>query len=145
MTPLEQVAAVQNGDPERVLAAAAVRRVVQGDLRLALNERWTRRCSTQSPTVASRRRPRDPLLVSIRKAITTLRAAGYAPDVLILDPTSDETLDTLLATPTAGEEFYVFTPGSAAPGSIFGLNRRVSKSAAAPVVVDTQAFGRLYA
>jgi hypothetical protein len=39
----------------------------------------------------------------------------------------------------------VFGPGRFAPGTLFGLNVRVSKTAAAPIVVDASAFGRLYA
>ena len=34
--------------------------------------------------------------------------------------------------------------GNFAPGSVFGLNIRISKTIAAPAVVDSQAFGRLY-
>jgi hypothetical protein len=37
----------------------------------------------------------------------------------------------------------VFNPGQFAPNP-WNLNRRVSKSAASPVVLDSQAFGRMY-
>jgi hypothetical protein len=39
----------------------------------------------------------DNLLVSIRKAITTLRAAGYPPNLIILTPAASETLDTMVS------------------------------------------------
>jgi len=39
----------------------------------------------------------------------------------------------------------VFAPGQFAPGTLFGLNRRVSKTVPAPVVFDSSAFGKLYA
>jgi hypothetical protein len=42
-------------------------------------------------------------------------------------------------------KLYVFGAGRFAPGQLFGLNVRVSKTIAAPAVVDSQAFGRLYA
>jgi hypothetical protein len=47
------------------------------------------------------------------------------------------------ATATAGEAVYVFPPGQGA-GTIWTLRKVVSKSAAAPVVVDSSAVGRLY-
>jgi hypothetical protein len=44
----------------------------------------------------------DPLLVSIRKAMTTVQSAGYEPDTLILTPSNAETLDTLVSGVSAG-------------------------------------------
>ena len=38
----------------------------------------------------------DNIFVSIRKAITTLRAACYSPDTLALTPTASETIDTIV-------------------------------------------------
>lgn len=37
----------------------------------------------------------DALLISIRKAMTTIFAAGYNPDTLILTPAASEALDVL--------------------------------------------------
>jgi hypothetical protein len=86
----------------------------------------------------------DPLLISIRKAMTVLLAAGYNPDTVVLTPANAEALDTLRATATAGEQYYVFAPAELAPRRLFGLQVRVSKTAAAPFVADSNALGKLY-
>ena len=39
----------------------------------------------------------------------------------------------------------MFAAGGFAPGTIYGLSRRVSKTVPAPVVVDSAALGKLYA
>jgi hypothetical protein len=82
------------------------------------------------------------LLVSIRKAMTTIYAAGYNPDTLILTPANAEALDVLQTVGT--EKMWVFGAGRFAPGQLFGMNVRVSKTVGAPVVVDASAFGRMY-
>ena len=46
---------------------------------------------------------------------------------------------------TGGTADFVFGAGRFAPGQLFGLNVRVSKTAAAPIVVDSSALGKLYA
>ena len=46
---------------------------------------------------------------------------------------------------SGGTADFVFGPGRFAPGTLFGHNVRVSKTAAAPIVVDSQAFGKLCA
>lgn len=142
--PLRQVASVQSHVPNVYLAQARFNSVIEGDLRLAINGGLDLLVLTEVAKAGFETPGSDSVIVSIRKAISRIQAAGYNPDTLIVDPTTAESLDTLLATATAGEEFYVFSPGQAAP-SIFGLNRRVSKDAPAPVVLDSQAFGRLYA
>jgi hypothetical protein len=84
------------------------------------------------------------VLVSIRKAMTTIQASGYNPDTLVLTPANAETLDTLVSGITGADNDYVFGGGRFAPGQLFGLNVRISKSVPAPVVVDSTAFGKLY-
>jgi hypothetical protein len=84
----------------------------------------------------------DDLLVSIRKAMTTLYAAGYNPDTLILTPAASEALDTLRT--SGSEKAWVFGAGRFAPGDLFGMNVRVSKTIPAPAVTDAQAFGKMY-
>jgi hypothetical protein len=86
----------------------------------------------------------DPLLVSIRKAMTTIMANGYAPDTLLLTPANAEALDVLVSGIAGGVNDYVFAPANFAPGQIFGLNRRVSKDIPAAAVVDSRALGKLY-
>jgi hypothetical protein len=85
----------------------------------------------------------DDILVSIRKSITTLQAAGYAPDTLLLTPANAEAIDTMVSGITGGTADFVFGAGSFAPGTLFGLQKRVSKTVPAAAVVDSQAFGRL--
>ena len=139
--PLKQVASVQSGVPNVYLEQPMFNTVIEGDLRLAVNEALdklvldaTAASPFQDPGTAS-------LVVAVRKAITTLEAIGYSPDTLILRPQDAEDLDLLTANPT--DEIYVFSPGQPAPG-IWSLTRRVSKSVAAPIVVDSNAFGKLY-
>jgi hypothetical protein len=38
----------------------------------------------------------------------------------------------------------VFAAGNFAPSTLFGLQRYISKTVAAPIVMDAQAFGKLY-
>jgi hypothetical protein len=85
----------------------------------------------------------DALLISIRKAMTTIFAAGYNPDTLILTPAASEALDVLQTSGT--EKAWVFGAGRFAPGQLYGMNVRVSKTIAASAVVDASAFGKLYA
>ncbi len=80
--------------------------------------------------------------MSIRRAITTVQANGYSPDTLILTPADAHALDIL--TTGNGAQDYVFGAGGFAPGTLFGLQKRISKTIPAPVVADSSALGRLY-
>jgi hypothetical protein len=62
---------------------------------------------------------------------------------LVLTPAASEGLDVLQTVGT--EKLYVFGAGRFAPGQLFGMSVRVSKTIPAPAVVDSQAFGKLYA
>jgi len=53
-------------------------------------------------------------------------------------PADAEALDVLQTVGT--EKFYVFAAGQFAPTELFGMRRFVSKSVAAPIVMDAQAF-----
>ena len=77
--------------------------------------------------------------------MTTILANGYSPDTLILTPANAEALDVLVSGISGGTNDYVFGAGSFAPGTIFGLNKRISKTIPAPAVVDSKALGKLYA
>jgi hypothetical protein len=86
------------------------------------------------------------LLSVIRRSVSLLWSNGYNPDTLLLTPANAETLDLLTSGGTAGWPGpYVFNAGQFGPSQIFGLQRRISKNLANPVVVDSQAYGRLYA
>jgi len=144
-TALAQVAAIQSGIPNIHLQQPTVNTVVEQDLRLAINEALDKLILDALAAAAFQDPGADELIVSVRKCITTLRAEGYNPDVLLLTPAADELLDTLVSGIAGGVNDYVFAAGSFSPSSIFGLGRRVSKSVPAPVVVDSGALGRLYA
>jgi hypothetical protein len=144
-TSLKQVATVQSGVPNVYLESPTVNGIIEGDLRLALNDGLDKLVLDTFAASGFQAPGTDNILVSIRKSITTLLAAGYAPDVLILTPAVDEAIDTMVSGITGGTADFVFAPGQFAPGTLFGLTRRVSKTVAAPVVVDSQAYGRLYA
>jgi len=72
--------------------------------------------------------------------MTTIYASGYNPDTLILTPANAESIDLF----QDANGLYVFGAGRFAPGQLFGMTIRVSKTVAAPIVVDASAFGRLY-
>ncbi len=139
---LHQVAAVETGIPNVILAQPAIDSLIETDLRLALNAGLDKLVVDTFVASPNQQSGTDPLLVSIRKALTVLQAAGYAADTLILPPTEAEELDILQT--DGPEAFYVFGAGRFAPGQLFGLNVRVSKSIVAPTVVDTAAYGKLY-
>jgi len=144
-TAMKQVATVQSGIPNVYLQSATFGSVVEGDLRLALNDGLDKLILDAISGSAFQAPGTDPLLVSIRKAVTTVRAAGYEPDTLILTPANDEALDVLVSGSSGAVNDYVFQPAASAPGTIFGMQKRISKSIPAPAVVDSKALGKLYA
>ena len=64
--------------------------------------------------------------------------------MLILTPAAAESIDTMVCGVTGGSADFVFAPGQFAPGTLFGLQRRVCKTIPAPAVVDSAALGKLY-
>jgi HK97 family phage prohead protease len=140
---LKQVAAIASGIPNVYLQQDAIRTIIGGDLRLSINGGLDKLALDALAGAPFHDPGTDPLLVNVREAITILEALGYSPDTLILRPSDSEALDLLR---TSGpEEEWVFGPGRFSPGSLFGLNVRVSKDAPEPVVADASAFGRMYA
>ncbi len=139
--PMKQVAAIETNVPNVILSQRQADQVIETDLRLALNEGLDKLVLDAVAASGFQAPGTDPLLVSIRKAITTVSAAGYNPDTLVLTPAASQTLDTL----QDSANNYIFGAGRFAPGQLFGLNVRVSKTVAAPIVVDASAFGRLHA
>jgi hypothetical protein len=118
---------------------------VESDLRLALNDGLDKLILDAVAASGFQDPASDTLLVSIRKAMTTIQAAGYNPDTLLLRPADSQALDTLVSGISGGTNDYVFPPAQSAPGNIYGLAKRVSKTIPAPAVVDSQALGKLYA
>jgi uncharacterized protein len=138
---LKQVASVSSGIPNVYLESQAVASVIENDLRLAINEGLDSLVLAELADADSIPAG-DPVIIGVRKAITLVRAAGYSPSLLIVDPQTDEELDTEVAEPDTLH--FLWGPGQGA-GSIFGLRRVVSKSVQVPVVCDAAAVGRLYA
>ena len=140
-TALHQIASKQSGIPNVYLETNAVATIIENDLRLAVNEGLDKLVLDALATADNEDPTGTTTLAAIRAAMTTIQGAGYNPDTLVLDPATSQALDTLVA--DTGTEFYVFGPGQEA-GSIFGLRKRVSKGAPAPVVCDSSATGRLF-
>jgi HK97 family phage prohead protease len=140
LTP-NQIAAVQSNVPAIYLLQPLTDSMINTDLRLTLNEAIDHLALTALATASPLGTLGTTLIDSIREAITTLRAAGYDPDVVILDPASSQALDLFRA--TTSDSFFMFAP-SFSPGQIFGLTKHESKGAPAPIVVDSSAFGHNY-
>ncbi|MEJ7567426.1 MAG: HK97 family phage prohead protease [Gaiellaceae bacterium] len=141
-TAMKQLAAVQTGVPNVMLENDRIESVIGTDLRLSINEGLDKLILDALAASGFQAPGTDPLLVSIRKAMTTIYANGYNPNLLILTPGASEGLDILQTVGT--EKLYVFGAGRFAPGELFGMSVRVSKTVAAPAVVDSTALGRLY-
>jgi HK97 family phage prohead protease len=144
-TAMKQVATVQSGIPNVYLESQAIATIVEQDLRLSLNDGLDSLVVAAFAASGFQAPGTDNALVSYRKAITTLRAAGYAPDTLVLTPAADEALDVMVSGITGRTADFVFAPGQFSSNTFFGMTRRVSKTVAAPVVVDSSAFGTFYA
>ncbi len=141
---LSGVASVESGIPNVVLEQPAINTIVENDLRLAVNEGLDGIVDDTFGASDNQAPGSDPLPTSIRKAMTVLQAAGFNPDVVVLTPAAAEALDTLVSGISGGTADYVFAPGQFAPGTLFGLRRVTSKVVAAPVVIDSTAYARLY-
>jgi hypothetical protein len=144
-TALEQVAAIYTNVPNIQLEQPAFNSVIETDLRLSINEGLDKLILDFIATAGFQAPGTDQLLVSIRKAMTTIMGNGYSPDTLLLTPANAEALDVLVSGISGGVNDYVFQPASSAPNQIFGLNKRISKTIPAAAVVDSQALGKLYA
>jgi hypothetical protein len=144
-TSLKQVAAIVTNVPNVYLEQAAFNSAIETDLQLALNEGLDKLVLDYIATAGFQAPGTDPLLVSIRKAMTTVMGNGYNPDTLLLTPANAEALDVLVSGISGGTNDYVFAPATPAPANIFTMNRRISKTIPAAAVVDSQALGKLYA
>ncbi len=143
--PLKQVATIQTAVPNIYLLQPVINSIIEQDLRLAINEGLDKLVLDAIAGAGYQAPASDILLVSIRKAITTLRNAGYNPDTILLTPAADEALDTLVSGISGGTADFVFGPGIDSESALFGCSRRISKTVPATTVVDSQALGKLYA
>jgi uncharacterized protein len=143
--PLKQVATIQTNVPNVYLLQPAINSIIEQDLRLAINEGLDKLVLDLIATAGFQAPGTDQLLVSIRKAKTTLLAAGYNPDTVILTPADDQALDVLVSGITGGVNDYVMGVAVDSESPLFNMNRRISKTIPASTVVDSQALGALYA
>jgi Escherichia/Staphylococcus phage prohead protease len=143
-TSLKQLASIYTNVPNIQLEQPAFNTVIENDLTLAINDGLDKLVLDYIATAGFQAPSTDPLLVSIRKCMTTIMAAGYNPDTVILTPPAAEALDVLVSGIASGVNDYVFPPAQLAPNNIFGLNKRISKTIPATAVVDSQALGKLY-
>lgn len=141
-TSLKQLAAVQSGVPNIMLEQPGIESVIGQDLRLTINEGLDKLILDAIAGAGFQAPSTDRLLVSVRKAMTTIMSNGYNPDTLLLTPAASETLDTDQS--LGSEKFWTFGAGNFAPRTLFGMSVRISKTVAAPAVVDSQALGKLY-
>lgn len=139
---MKQLATIQTGVPNIYASNPAVASVIENDLKAAISDALDALVNTAFAASGFQAPGTDPLLLSIRKCMTTIMAAGYNPDTVVLTPANAEALDTLQTVGT--EKLWVFAAGGLAPRTLFGLQTRISKTVPAPVVVDSQAFGKLY-
>jgi hypothetical protein len=140
---LKQLASVVSDIPNIFIENEQAGSIIENDLKLAITDALDDLVKQAVAASGFQAPGADPLLISIRKAMSTVMSSGYSPDTLILRPADAETLDTLR---TSGSElFYVFAPGNFAPSELFGLTRYISKTVAAPIVMDAGAFGKMYA
>ena len=133
----------EDDTPNVLLEQDNIESIVEVDLRLAIDGGLDQLVKTAVDASSNQAPSTDPLPTSVRKAMTTIQAAGYNPDTLLLTPAAAETLDTLVSGISGATADHVFGPGNPA-GQLFGLQARVSKVIAAPVVVDSRAFGKVY-
>jgi uncharacterized protein len=142
-TALKQVAAIETNIPNVYLEQAFFNSVIENDLRLTINEGLDKLVLDAVAASGFQAPGTDPLIVSVRKAMTVVMNNGYAPDTLILTPANAEALDLAVSGISGGTQDFVFEPGQFAP-NIWNLNRRISKTVPAPVVLDSSALGKLY-
>lgn len=142
--PMKQVATKQSGIPNVYLQSGDVNSTIETDLRLAINEGLDKLVLDQIATAGFQAPGTDNFYVSVRKAMTTLFAAGYNPDLLILTPADAQTLDTMVSGISGGTADFVNGPGEFS-GNVFSLAKRISKTIPASAVVDSTALGKLYA
>src|SRR5215211_1386845 len=139
---LNQLASVVSDVPNIFIENGQAGSIIENDLKLAMTDTLDDLVRAAVAASGFQAPGTDPLLISIRKAMSTVMTSGYSPDTLILRPADAEALDTLRTSGT--ELFYVFAPGNFAPSELFGLTRYISKTVAAPIVMDAGAFGKMY-
>lgn len=115
---LKQVAGVGSGIPNVYLEQDALASVVETDLRLQVYDGLDSLFVSAVASSGFQAPGTDNRLVSIRKAITTLRASGYTPNYVFLTPADSETIDTMVSGISGGTADFVFGAARFAPGQL---------------------------
>lgn len=139
---MKQLANIQTAVPNLYASNPAIAAVIEADLKAALSDALDALVKVATDASGFQAPGTDPLLVSIRKCMTTIQASGYSPDTVILTPANAEALDVLQT--VGSEKMWVFAAGGLAPRTLFGLQTRVSKTFPAPVVCDSRGLGKMY-
>src|SRR4029450_4335237 len=106
-----QVAGVQTAIPNVFLEQQQLATIVENDLRLSIYDGLDELVRAGLATSGFQAPGTDNILVSIRKAITTLRASGSPPDTLLLTPAASETIDTMVSGISGGTADFTFGAG----------------------------------
>jgi hypothetical protein len=143
--PMSQVAIVLDGIPLAVVEALPqFRTFADNELRFQLFKALDAHVYTKVNTGASFGTTGTGLIAQLRNAVASLQAAGYSPDLAIVNPVDAVALD--LSVDTAGQ--YVFAlrdTGNSSP--LWGLRvvvRAGTTGTEPPLVVDTRQIGALY-
>jgi hypothetical protein len=139
---LKQLASVVSDIPNIFIENEQAGSIIENDLKLAITDALDDLVRQAIAPSGFQAPGTDPLLISIRKAMSTVMSSGYSPNTLLLRPSDAEALDTLQTSGT--EKFYVFAAGNFAPSELYGMTRYISKTITWPVVMDAGAFGKLY-
>jgi HK97 family phage prohead protease len=144
---MKQIASISSGIPNVYLENGNIESIISQDLRLSYSDGLDFHVNAQIvASSGTQTLSTDPLVNVIRRSISLLWSLGWNPDTLILSPANAETIDLLTSGGTAGYPGpYTFGAGQFGPPTVFGLQRRISKNVAGPIVVDSSAYGRLYA
>jgi hypothetical protein len=143
--PMSQVAIILDGIPVAVVEALPqFRTFADNELRFQLFKALDAHVYTKVNTGASFGNTGTGLIAQLRNAVASLQAAGYSPDLAIVNPADAVTLD--LTQDTAGSfVFALRDTGDSSP--LWGLRvvvRAGTTGTEPPLVVDTARIGALY-
>jgi hypothetical protein len=144
--PMSQVGIILDGVPVAVVEALpSFRQFADTELRFQLAKALDAHLYTKVNTGASFGNTGTGLIAQLRNAVAALQAAGYNPDLAIVNPADAVALDL---TTTGADAQYVFAlrdTGDSSP--LWGLRvvvRAGTTGTEPPLVVDTRRIGALY-
>jgi hypothetical protein len=141
-TNVQGVAAIESGVPNVYVASPGFKTMIDADLRTSILEAYDAlvldAIDGADPTTTD---PGTDLVASLRQAIEDLAAQGFTADTALLSPDDAVALDLL----DDGTRYYFLSAGGAGVSNPFGLKMRIGRDLTDPMVVDSSAFGKLYA